>query len=103
MYPGFVFGFTDKITRSKTMVCCAGDLINPTYLIALTLPVKPLSAFCLFARSDAKPGKALSPVVVIPPCRIEVVSLLCKNHRLIQIVTFMENITVVFTVVFYAL
>ena len=76
MYPGFVFGFTDNITRSKTMVCCAGDLlINPTSLIALTLAaceaiVKSLSAFCLCARSDAKPGKALSPVVVIPPCRI---------------------------------
>ena len=59
MYPGLVFGFTDNITRSKTMVCCAGDLINPTSLIALTLParlfiVKPLSAFCLCARSDAK-------------------------------------------------
>ena len=27
--------------------------------------VKPLSAFCLCARSDAKPGKTLSPVVVI--------------------------------------
>ena len=54
MYPGFVFGFTDNITRSKTIVCCAGDLINPTSI------VKPLSAFCLCARSDAKPGKALS-------------------------------------------
>ena len=32
--------------------------------------VNPLSAFCLCARSDAQPGKALSPVVVIPPCRI---------------------------------
>ena len=43
MYPGFVFGFTDNITRSKTMVCCAGDLlINPTSLIALTLPAKLL-------------------------------------------------------------
>ena len=45
------------------MVCCAGDLINPTSLIALTACeaiVKPLSAFCLCARSDAKPGKALS-------------------------------------------
>ena len=58
------------------MVCCAGDLlINPTSLIALTLParlyiVRPLSAFCLCVRSDAKPSKALSPVVVIPPCRI---------------------------------
>ena len=65
MYPGFVFEFTDNITRSKTMVCCAGDLlINPTSLIALTLParriVKPLSAFCLCVRSDARPGKALS-------------------------------------------
>ena len=74
MYPGFVFGFTDNITRSKTMVCCAGDLLNnPTSLIALTAAcktiVKPLSAFCLCARSDDKPGKALSPVV-IPPCRI---------------------------------
>ena len=59
MYPGFVFGFTDNITRSKTMICCARDiLINPTSLNALTLPgrliVKPLSAFCLCARSDAK-------------------------------------------------
>ena len=50
--------------------------------------VKPLSAFCLCARSDAKPSKALSPVIVIPPCRIKVVRLLCKNHRLIQIVPF---------------
>ena len=41
MYPGFVFEFTDNITRSKTMVCCAGDLlINPTSLIALTLPAR---------------------------------------------------------------
>ena len=75
MYPGFVFGFTNNITRSKTMVCCAGDLlINPTSLIALTLParliVRPLPAFCLCVRSDTKPGKALSPFVVIPPCRI---------------------------------
>ena len=55
MYPGFVFGFTDNITRSKTIVRCAGDLlINPTSI------VNPLSAFCLCARSDAKPGKALS-------------------------------------------
>ena len=74
MYPGFVFGFTDNITRSKTMVCCAGDLlINPrlsdcTHAACKTI-VKPLSAFCLCARSDDKPCKALSPVV-IPPCRI---------------------------------
>ena len=57
------------------MVCCAGDLlINPTSLIALParllsihypLSAYPLSAFCLCARSDAKPGKALSPVGVI--------------------------------------
>ena len=61
MYPGFVFGFTDNITRSKTMVCCAGDLlINPTSLIALTLPARLLFAFCLCARSDAKAGEALS-------------------------------------------
>ena len=72
MYPGFVFGFTDKnIRRSKTMVCCAGDLINPTSLIALTLTARLLSSHCLCARSDAKPGKVLSPVVVIPPCRIK--------------------------------
>ena len=60
MYPGFVFGFTDNITRSKTIVCCAGDLlINPTFSDC-THAVKPLSAFCLWVRSDAKPGKALS-------------------------------------------
>ena len=60
MYPGFVFGFTDNITRSKTIVCCAGDLlINPTFSDC-TQAVKPLSAFCLWVRSDAKPGKALS-------------------------------------------
>ena len=48
MYPGFVFGFTDNITRSKTMVCCAGDLlINPTSLIALMLPVRLLSSHYL--------------------------------------------------------
>ena len=61
MYPGFVFGFTDNITRSKTMVCCAGDLlINPTSLIALTLPTRPLSSHYppfVFVR-----GQMLSPV-----------------------------------------
>ena len=77
MYPGFVFGFTDNITRSKTMVCCAGDLFyqpnisDCTHTACEAINVKPLSVFCLCARSDAKPGKALSlSTVVIPPCKI---------------------------------
>ena len=40
MYPGFVFEFTDNITRSKTMVCCAGDLLikhDPANYRAITL------------------------------------------------------------------
>ena len=68
MYPGFVFGFTDNITRSKTMVCCAGDLlINPTSLIALTLPAKLLLSHYppfVFVR-----GQMLSPVKLSLSCR----------------------------------
>ena len=57
MYSGFVFGFTDNITPSKTIVCCAGDLhINLTSLIALTLLSSHYLPF-VFVR-----GQMLSPV-----------------------------------------
>ena len=63
MYPGFVFGFTDNITHSKTIVCCAGDpLINPTSLIALTLSSHYLPY--VFVR-----GQMLSPVKLSLSCR----------------------------------
>ena len=66
MYPGFVFGFTDNITRSKTIngLLCRRSSYQPNISdcthAACEAIVKPLSAFCLCARSDAKPGKALS-------------------------------------------
>ena len=74
MYPGFVFGFTDKHNTLKTNgLLCRRSSYQPnisdcTHAACKTI-VKSLSAFCLCARSDAKPCKALSPVV-IPPCRI---------------------------------
>ena len=68
MYPGFVFGFTDNIAPSKTIVCCAGDLlINPTYMIALTLTARLMSSHYLpfvFVR-----GQMLSLVKLSLSCR----------------------------------
>ena len=97
MYPGFVFGFTDN--KNNCLLCRRSSYqpnISDCTHAAWEAIVKPLSAFCLCARSDAKPGKALSPVVVILPCRIKWSDFFCKNHGLIQTVTFTENITVVF-------
>ena len=59
MYPGFVFGFKDNITAQKQLsVVQEIFLSNPTFSDC-THAVKPLSAFCLWLRLDAKPGKAV--------------------------------------------